>query len=257
MSLQLVKRLIPLHNAVYKTVTDDGVILGHGYIDAGWLNRTHRHSERVNQWAYIEHLPKKYVDKRIDKNRKMMDNAAKFFKNMNDVLDKFAKLPKSHFIDPGPGIMEASEEAEITMEELEALMAEPQIQEYIKYVTLANDEGPAEEGFGFTASQNDFDIHQILAIVGIALELLRQTFNLLGSVQGELVRNVANDDGSLTLVIADYYHGTAKTIRHVGMFGIINNVNYVRNEGNKIRRMKGRPPGGFNLKGGRKIYVGL
>lgn len=255
MSLQLVKQLIPLQNAVYKTITDDGVILGHGYIDKDWLNRTHRHSEGVNQWAYIEHLPPKYVQRQIDANRKMFDNAAKFFENINKVIDKLSKMPKSHFVGTGAEIMQAAEEEEISMTELSELMGDSQIQEYINYITLATDEEP-KESFGAMASGDDFDLRQIIAIVGVAAEILRQTFTLLGSVQDELVRNVSNSDGSLTLVIADYYHGTARTIRHVGWFGIPNNINLVRQQGNKIRRMNGRPERGFNLKG-QRIYVGL
>lgn len=258
MSLQYVKQLIPLQNAVYKTITDDGLILGHGYIDKNWLNRTHRHTEGTNQWAYIEHLPPKYVEKRIDTNRKMIDNFSKFLETVNKVLEKLTKSPKSQFVMAGTeGILTAAQDEEIiTMQELEALMADPYMQEYIKYVTLAQDEEPSKEGFGTMASGGDSDLRQILVIVQIAIALLQEGLRLLGSVQDELVRNVSNPDGSLTIVIADYYHGTARTIRHVGWFGIPNNINTVRQRGDTIRRMGERPEGGFNLKG-RRIYVGL
>lgn len=185
-----VRNLIKLQNdATWKKLSDDGVIVGYGKLDLDWLNLNYNHNEGTEQYAYVKHFPAEYVKFRIlDPTKRMKD----IQKNLMDSIEKLFDNAKTS---------------------LGKLPLSPAKKEEIKKDTVTS---PPKTDNGTTIASDGISIELILEGIKFFFGMTRAINDTIGAIGDEMMSANLNADGSLTYIVADYYHGTARNIDHVG-----------------------------------------
>lgn len=221
-------------DATWKKLSDDGVIVGYGKLDLDWLNLNHNHNEATEQYAYVKHFPAEYVKFRIlDPTKRMKD----IQKNLMDSIQKlFDNASKS----------------------LEKLPLSPTKKEEIKKDTITS---PPK-------TDNKVIIANDAFIVGLIMDGIKFIWGITcsineysGSIGDQIISANLNADGSLTYVVADYYHGTAKNIEHVGVGALFGgHKDHVESVGKKIQALSSTDKNRVEIKSKTKItlpFIGL
>lgn len=190
--------------ATWKQLSTDGIYVGYGQLDLDWLNLQYNHNEAVDQNVYIKHFPAAYVKQNL------LDPTKKFREIQGNLMGAIEKLFDNAKNSIGKLPLTPEKKNEINKEKIES---PPSNNKPSNTVNIA--------------SMGELQLLNLIldGIKGM-FQFCKDMNNVTNAIADEIIAETLNADGSLTVIVADYYSGTPRAIRHVG-FGAISGGNTV------------------------------